>query len=69
MMDAASELRNAFRSAWLAESTPYRMDAALGRWDAEYQYWLRLQNRFRNATRGLKEGDDLPPLESIVGRE
>ena len=69
MMDAASELRHAYRSAWLAECTPYRMDAALGRWDAEYQYWLRLQNRFRNATRGLKEGDNLPPLESIIGRE
>jgi hypothetical protein len=69
MMDAASELRNAYRSAWFADSTPYRMDAALGRWDAEYQYWLRLQNRFRNATRGLKEGDNLPPLESIIGRE
>src|SRR5258708_3238001 len=36
MMDAASELRNAYKSAWLAECTPYRMDAALGRWDAEY---------------------------------
>ncbi|HXI43865.1 MAG TPA: beta-N-acetylhexosaminidase [Bryobacteraceae bacterium] len=69
MMDAASELRNAYRSAWLAESTPYRMNAALGRWDGEHQYWLRLQNRFRNATRGLKNGDNLPPIESILGRE
>lgn len=67
MMDAASELREAYRAAWLAEYAPYRMPAALGRWDAEYQYWLRLQNRFRNATRGLKEGNNLPPLESVVG--
>jgi len=67
MMDAASQLREAYRSAWLAEYTPYRMASALGRWDAEYQYWLRLQNRFRNATRGLKDGDNLPSLESILG--
>ena len=67
MMDAASELHDAFRDAWLLEYTPYRLRAALGRWDAEYQYWLRLQNRFRHSTTGLKEGDHLPSLESITG--
>lgn len=67
MMDATSQLREAYRSAWLAEYTPYRLAAALGRWNGEFQYWLRLQNRFRNATRGLKEGDSLPSLESVIG--
>jgi hypothetical protein len=67
MMDAASELHDAFRDAWLLEYTPYRMRTALGRWDAEYLYWLRLQNRFRHSTAGLKEGDNLPSLESIIG--
>src|SRR5579864_5721004 len=67
MMDAASELRRAYRSAWPAEYTPYRLAAALGRWDNEFQYWLRLQLRFQNATRGLKDGDSLPSLESVIG--
>lgn len=69
MMDSASQIRSAYRSAWLAEYTPYRMAAALGRWDHEYQYWLRLQLRFERATRGLKDGDTLPSLESVIGPE
>jgi hypothetical protein len=39
----------------------------MGRWDNEYGYWLRLQNRFRVATSGLKEGSSLPALESVTG--
>jgi len=67
MMDQATQIAEAYRSAWLAEYTPYRLAAALGRWDTEYIYWLRLQNRFRTATRGLKEGSSLPPLGSVIG--
>jgi hypothetical protein len=67
MMDEATQIEAAYRSAWLAEYTPYRLGAALGRWDNECSYWLRLQNRFRSATRGLKEGSSLPPLESVIG--
>jgi hypothetical protein len=67
MMDDATQIAAAYRSAWLAEYTPYRMAAALGRWDNEYNYWLRLQNRFRSATHDLQEGSSLPPLESVVG--
>jgi hexosaminidase len=67
MMDEATQIVATYRSAWLAEYTPYRLGAAVGRWDNEYSYWLRLQNRFRSATRGLKEGSRLPPLESVIG--
>ena len=67
MMDEATQIAVAYRSAWLAEYTPYRLAAAVGRWDNEYSYWLRLQNRFRSATRGLHEGDSLPPIESVIG--
>lgn len=66
MMDAASQIASSFRSAWLAEYTPYRLGAAVGRWDNEYSYWLRLQNRFRSVTSGLKEGSSLPSLESVT---
>ena len=67
MMDEATQIVASYRSAWLAEYTPYRLAAATGRWDNEYSYWLRLQIRFRSATRGLKEGSGLPPLESVIG--
>jgi hypothetical protein len=67
MMDGATQIEAAYRSAWLAEYTPYRLGAAAGRWNNEYSYWLRLQNRFRSATRGLKVGSSLPPLESVIG--
>ena len=67
MMDEATQIAAAYRSAWLAEYTPYRLAAALGRWDNEYSYWLRLQNGFRTATSGLKEGSSLPPLNSVTG--
>ena len=67
MMDEATQIAASYRSAWLAEYTPYRLGAAMGRWDNEYSYWLRLQHRFRVATRGLKEGSSLPPLERVIG--
>jgi len=67
MMDEATQIASAYRSAWLAEYTPYRLAAAAGRWENEYAYWLRLQIRFRSATSGLKEGSSLPPLETVIG--
>ncbi|HLM98471.1 MAG TPA: hypothetical protein VK335_04280 [Bryobacteraceae bacterium] len=69
MMDDATQIGASYQSAWLAEYTPYRLAAAVGRWDNEYSYWLRLQNRFRYATNGLKEGSSLPPLESVLGSQ
>ena len=67
MMDEVTQIAAAYRSAWLAEYTPYRLGSALGRWDNEYSYWLKLQIRLRNATKGLKEGSSLPPLGSVIG--
>jgi len=67
MMDEATQIAAAYRSQWLTEYTPYRLDAAAGRWENEYSYWLKLQNRFRSAAKELKEGSSLPPLESVIG--
>jgi hypothetical protein len=39
LVDAVSGLREPYREAWLAESTPYRLGSALARWDAETQFW------------------------------
>ena len=66
LMDAITELRAAYRSEWLAEYTPYRLESALGRWDAEFEYWRRLQARLEAFSRTSREGDTLPPLGSIA---
>jgi len=66
LMDQITELRRDYRAAWQAEYTEYRLDSTLGRWDAEYEYWRKLQARFQAFSRQLKEGDPLPPLERVV---
>ena len=66
LMDAITELRGAYRSEWLAEYTPYRLESALGRWNAEYEYWRRLQARLEDFSQSSREGDTLPSLESIA---
>ena len=59
LMEAITELKPQYEKAWLGEFTSYRMAAELGRWDAEYEYWRKLQaNLFRvledyDPTRGL----------------
>jgi hypothetical protein len=66
LMDEITELRRIYRANWLEEYTPYRLGKALGRWDAEYEFWRGLQARFRAFSRGYKSGEPLPPLDSIV---
>jgi hypothetical protein len=65
-MYASSELREMFRSEWLAEYTPYRLPAALGMWDAEYEFWRRLEQRLRVFYRSFRSGDKLPRFESFI---
>jgi hypothetical protein len=65
-MDAISELRQTYRALWLAEYTPYRLASALGRWDAEYDYWRRMQERFEAFARSYNWRDMLPPLDSFA---
>jgi len=66
LMDAISQLRESYRQAWLQEYTPYRLASALGRWDAEYEYWRRLQARLRAFLASYHTGEPLPSLESVV---
>jgi hypothetical protein len=66
LMDEITELRRIYRANWLAEYTPYRLGKALGRWDAEYEYWRGLQARFEALSREYKRGRPLPPLDSIT---
>ncbi len=66
LMDQITELRRDYRQAWLMEYTEYRMDSTLGRWDAEYQYWRELQATLRAFSEKLRDGQTLPPLDSVV---
>jgi len=66
-MEAISELRALYRTEWLVEYTSYRLGSALGRWDTEYEYWRKLQQRLRRFSDSSREGDVLPPLETLAG--
>ena len=65
LMDECTALREAYRDAWLTEYTPWRMGSALGRWDAEYEYWRRLQARIWETLDQFKDGDALPSLKRL----
>lgn len=66
LMDAITELRPLYRAEWLDEYSPYRLASALGRWDAEYEYWRKFQQRLQQFSDGSHEGDALPPLEKLA---
>jgi hexosaminidase len=66
LMDAITELRPLYRAEWLAEYSPYRLGSALGRWDAEYEYWRRCQKLLQQFSDSSHEGDALPRLETLL---
>jgi hexosaminidase len=66
LMDALMELRPLYRAEWLDEYSPYRLASALGKWDAEYEYWRRFQQRLQQFSDSSHEGDVLPPLEKLA---
>lgn len=67
LMVAISGLRGAYRRAWLAQYTHHRLREALGRWDAEYQFWRSMQSRVQDLEAGFHDHDALPPLGSLAG--
>jgi hexosaminidase len=66
LIDGISQLRPRYRAAWLSQYTDYRLATALGRWDAEYEYWRLAQTRFEAFTSNFKSGDTLPSLQDVV---
>lgn len=66
LMDAISQLKEPYRQAWLAQYTDYRLPTALGRWDAEYQYWRRAQSRFMQLLAGFRVHDHVPTLTELL---
>jgi hypothetical protein len=69
LMDAITELRRTYQKEWLAEYTPYRLDSALTRWDAEADYWRKLQVRFLDFSKHSHEGEALPALETLIPKD
>jgi hypothetical protein len=72
LREMISELREEYRRAWLEEATPFRLQSALYRWDAEWDYWTAVQRLLvQQVFHGWKEGEPFPALESIrpKGRE
>jgi hypothetical protein len=67
MLDAIIETKEMFQKAWLNEYTPFRLGIALGKYDMEFQFWLRFQRRLENLN--YREGEALPSLESLVKTE
>lgn len=67
MLDAIIETKEIFQKAWLNEYTPFRLGIALGKYDMEFQFWLRFQRCLENLS--YHEGEALPSLESLVKTE
>jgi hexosaminidase len=66
LMDSITALRRDYERQWQEEYQPYRLGSALGRWDAEYQYWLRLQVLLEEFGRGYRTGQSLPGFVSFL---
>ena len=65
LMDTIVELRDLYRTHWLQEYTTYRLGTALGRFDAEFEYWRRMQARFWEVRRTWRAGTPLPSLDTL----
>ncbi len=66
MMETITELKPQYADAWKYEYTTYRLAAALGRWDAEYEYWRRLQTNMQRVLEVYDPGKGLPTFESLL---
>jgi hypothetical protein len=65
LLDAITGLREPYRRAWLEESTPYRLGAALAHWDAEADYWLGTWERVRQLLHDRKKDEPFPSIDVL----
>lgn len=65
LLDAITGLKQKYRKAWQVEATSYRLGSALGRWDAEYEFWRQFQSNVRRFLRTHKDGQT-PELQSLL---
>ena len=69
LMEGITELKPQYEEAWLREFTSYRLRAALGRWDAEYEYWRRVQAKLFGVLDGYDAAVGLPEFERILPKD
>jgi hexosaminidase len=67
LMDVITDMRPNYEKAWLAEYSPYRLASALGRWDAEYENWHRIQGRLEAYSGKRAASASRPALQSLLG--
>jgi hypothetical protein len=65
LTDAITSLREPYREAWLDESTPYRLDAALVRWDAESRFWRDTWSRVNHLLGSRKKDEPFPSIDVL----
>jgi hexosaminidase len=66
LQEMISELREPYREAWLDEATPFRLQSALYRWDAEWNYWAAVKRLLvQRVLQGWRAGEPFPSLEVI----
>jgi hypothetical protein len=66
LREMISELREQYREAWLSEATPFRLQSALYRWDAEWDYWTAVQHLVvQKVLHSWKEGEPFPSIDVI----
>jgi len=66
LMDLVTELQPEYRQAWLEEYTSYRLGSALGRWNAEYEYWRRLQTNLSMFISNYDPSHTLPDFTALA---
>ena len=64
ILEIILQMKDLFREAWLNEYNPFHVDVPLGRFDVEFQFWLRLQRCLLNPV--YRNRDTMPALESLV---
>ncbi len=65
MMDAITELKKLFLRAWNNEYEDFRLGVALGKYDLEFQSWLKLQIGLEDFRAHYQPEDVLPSLEQL----
>jgi hypothetical protein len=65
LRDYSTEIRAAYRDAWLAENRPYWLDNVLVRFDAEALGWVQKMALFEGAARQQEATRTLPTPETL----
>ena len=66
LLDAITELKKIFQQAWLNEYTLFRLGVVTGKYDLEFQFWLKLQRKLEDINRNNRGDEPLPSLESLT---